>query len=88
MDVKGANTSPFRNLPPELRNNLKRSFLFFSAFPYWIKEKSMVTLAIRTIAIKRKTTKSILPPCLQQKRQQMRNLGIMISRIFSKLRNT
>ena len=36
--------------------------MFFSAFPYGIKEKSVVTLAIRIIVIKCKTTKSILPP--------------------------
>ena len=58
MDEKGANTFPFHNLPPKLKN-LKRSFLFFSPFPYWIKEKPVVTLAIR-FAIKRKT-KSVLP---------------------------
>jgi hypothetical protein len=32
-----------------------RFFLFFSTFPYWIKEKSVATLAIRDIAIKSKT---------------------------------
>ena len=34
MDEKGANTFPFHNLPPELKI-LKRSFLFFSPFPFY-----------------------------------------------------
>ena len=62
MNEKGSNTFPFHNLPPELKKTYQRSFLLFLAFPYWIKEKSVATLAIRTITIKRKTTKSILPP--------------------------
>ena len=37
------------------------SFLFFSTFPYCIKEKSVETLAIRTIAIKRKTSQVSSP---------------------------
>jgi hypothetical protein len=37
-----------------------RSFLFFSTFPYWIKEKSVATLANRDIAIK--TTKKSSSP--------------------------
>ena len=55
MDTKGANTFPLYNVPPEPKNLNSRSFLFFSTFPYWIKEKSVATLAIRDIAIKSKT---------------------------------
>ena len=62
MDEKGANTLPFHNLPLELRNNLERSFLFFSSFPYWIKEKSVATLANRNICDKMQNLKSVLPP--------------------------
>jgi hypothetical protein len=36
---------------PNPKSNLW-SFLFFSTFPYWIKEKSVATLANRDIAIK------------------------------------
>ena len=46
MNEKGANTFPFHNLPPELKKISQRSFLFFSPFPYWIKEKLVATLAI------------------------------------------
>ena len=46
MDENGANTFPFHNLPPKLKKISQRSFLFFSPFPYWIKEKSVATLAI------------------------------------------
>ena len=44
MDEKCANTFLFHNLPPELKKKSQRSFLFFSLFPYWIKEKSVATL--------------------------------------------
>ena len=37
----------FITYPSNSRNNLERSFLFFSTFPYWIKENSVPTLAIR-----------------------------------------
>ena len=49
MDTKGANTFPLYKVPPEPKNLKLRSFLFFSTFPYWIKEKSVATLAIRDI---------------------------------------
>ena len=55
MDTKGANTFPLYKVPPEPKNLKLRSFLFFSTFPYGIKEKSVATLAIRDIAIKSKT---------------------------------
>ena len=40
--------------------NLSRSFLFFSPFPYWIKEKSVVTLDIRNICNRMKNN-PVLP---------------------------
>ena len=49
MDEKGANTFPFHNLPPELKKQSQRSFLCFFTFPFWIKEKSVATLANRNI---------------------------------------
>ena len=49
MDEKGANTFPFHNLPPELKKQSQRSFLCFFTFPFWIKEKSVTTLANRNI---------------------------------------
>ena len=52
MDTKGANTFPLYKVPPEPKNLKLRSFLFFSTFPYGIKEKSVATLANRDIAIK------------------------------------
>ena len=51
-DEKGANTFPFHNLSPKLKKISQRSFLFFSPFPYWIKEKSVATLANRNICDK------------------------------------
>ena len=59
MDTKGANTFPLYKVPPEPKNLKLRSFLFFSTFPYGIKEKSVATLAIRNIAFQSKNTKSV-----------------------------
>ena len=61
MDRKGGNTFPFYNLPPELKKTSLKVFPVLFSLSFWIKEKSVVTLAICTIAIKRKTTKSVLP---------------------------
>ena len=47
MDEKGDNIFPFHNLPPKLKKISQSYFMFFSPFPYWIKEKSVVTLAMR-----------------------------------------
>src|ERR1051325_444845 len=49
---RGANTFPFHNLLPysESKQGL---FLFFSPSINWIKEKSVVTLAIRNICDKK-----------------------------------
>ena len=45
MDGKGANTFPFHNLPPELKKIISKVFpVLFSLF-FWIKEKSVATLA-------------------------------------------
>ena len=63
MDEKVANTFPFHKLPPELKKISQRSFLFFSPFPYWIKEKYVTTLVIRKNCDKNaKQPKSVLPP--------------------------
>ena len=53
MDTKGAYPFPLYKVPPEPKNLKLRSFLFFSTFPYGIKEKSVATLANRDIAIKK-----------------------------------
>ena len=46
MDEKGANTFLFHNLPPELKKNSQKVFPVIFNFPkYWIKEKSVATLA-------------------------------------------
>ena len=45
MDEKGANTFPFHNLPPELKKTSLKVFPVLFTFPYWIKEKSVMTLA-------------------------------------------
>ena len=60
MDEKTANTFLFHNLLPLLKNS-QRSFLFFSPFPYWIKGKSVGTVANPNICDKM-LKKSILPP--------------------------
>ena len=59
MDTKGANTFPLYNVPPEPKIFKIRSFLCFSHLSYWIKEKSVATLAIRNIGFKPKTLKSV-----------------------------
>ena len=64
MGEKGANTFPFYNLPPKLKKIIKRSFLFFSPFPIWIKEKSVATLVIRNICDK--TQKQVSSPIVLQ----------------------
>ena len=48
--------------PPNPRNSLERSFMCFFYLSFWIKEKSVATLAIRINAIKTQNTKSVLPP--------------------------
>ena len=48
--------------PPNSRKFLKGISCYFQPFLYWIKEKSWWLLISTTIVIKRKTTKSILPP--------------------------
>ena len=63
MDGKGANTFPFHNLPPKLKILKKKGLsCSFHPFLYWIKEKSVATLAIRNICDKTQNTKSVLPP--------------------------
>ena len=64
MDEKGANTFPFHNLPPELKKTYQKSFLFSSHFPYWIKEKSIATLAIRNNYDKTQNTQFSYPTVL------------------------
>ena len=62
MDEKGATTFPFHNLPPELKKTSQRHFLCFFTFPFWIKEKSVATLANRDICDKTQNLKLVLPP--------------------------
>ena len=66
MDEKGSSTFPFHNLPPEPKKTSQRSFLFFFTFPYWIKENSVVTLAIHNITIKRKNNQVSSPTVSQR----------------------
>ena len=62
MDEKGANTFPFHNLPPELKKTSLKVFPMLFHLSFWIKEKSVATLAIPTNAIEMQNTKSFLPP--------------------------
>ena len=57
---KGANTFPFHNLPPELKKNSQRSFLFFSTFP--LLDKRKVSGDSSNPHIYDKTQKSALSP--------------------------
>ena len=45
MEEKGANTFLFHNLPPKLKKQSQRYFLYFFTFTCWIKENSVATLA-------------------------------------------
>ena len=64
MDGKGANTFPFHNLPPELKKTSLKVFpmLFHLSFFFWIKEKSVKTLAIPNICDQTQNKRSFLPP--------------------------
>ena len=65
IDKKGANTFPFHNLPSELKKQSQRSFLCFFTFPFWIKEKSMATLANRNICNQTQNTQVSSPTVSQ-----------------------
>ena len=65
MDEKGANTFPFYNSSPKLKKTSQMSFLFFSPFPYWIKEKLVATLVNRTNCDKMKNIQVSSPTVLQ-----------------------
>ena len=45
MDEKGANTFPFHNIPPELKKTTLKVFPVLFHLSFWIKEKSVATLA-------------------------------------------
>ena len=45
MDEKGDNTFPFHNLPPELKKISLKVFPVLFHLSFWIKEKSVATLA-------------------------------------------
>ena len=47
MDEKDANTFPFHNLPPELKKIISKVFPVLFHLSFWIKEKSVATLANR-----------------------------------------
>ena len=49
MDKKGANIFPFYNLPPELKKTSLKVFPVLFNLSFWIKEKSVATLANRNI---------------------------------------
>ena len=57
MDEKGASTFPFHNLPPELKN-ISKAFPLLFYLSFWIKEKSVVTLANRNICEHKRKTSS------------------------------
>ena len=61
MDKKGANTFPFHNLPPELKKTYLKVIPVLFSLSFWIKEKSMATLANHNICDK-KLNKSVLSP--------------------------
>ena len=63
MDEKGANTFPFHNLPPKLKKTSLMVFPVLFHLSFWIKEKSVKTLAkLQHLRSKCKTLKSVLPP--------------------------
>ena len=64
-EEKGANTFPFHNLPPKLKKYSQRSLLCFFTFPFWIKEKSVVTLAIRNNCNQMQNNRVSSPTVLQ-----------------------
>ena len=49
MDERGAKTFPFHNLPPELKKTISKVFPVLFNLSFWMKEKSVATLAIRNI---------------------------------------
>ena len=52
-DGKGASTFPFHNLPPYSETLEKRSFSILFNLSFWIKEKSVATLASATLLSKK-----------------------------------
>ena len=65
MDEKGANTFPFHNLPLKLKKIISKVFPVLFTFPYWIKEKSVATLAIHNICDKMQNKQVSSPTVLQ-----------------------
>ena len=63
MDEKGANTFPFHNLPPELNKTSLKVFPVLFHLSFWIKEKSVATLAkLQHLRTQTQNLKSVLPP--------------------------
>ena len=62
MKREGANTFPFYNLPPEIKKTSLKVFPILLSLSFWIKEKSVATLANRNICDKTQNLKSVLPP--------------------------
>ena len=64
MDEKGACIFPFHNLPPEPKKTSQKGlFCSFHPFLYWIKEKTMATLAYRNICKHKRKTSIISQFC-------------------------
>ena len=61
MDEKGANTFPFHNLPPVTQEIISKVFPVLFSLSFFIKEKSMATLAIRNICDKTQNTQVSSP---------------------------
>ena len=61
MDEKGANTFRFYNLPPELKKITSKVFPVVFSLSFWIKEKSVATLANRNICDKMHNTQVSSP---------------------------
>ena len=63
MDEKGANTFPFHNLPLELKKISLKVFHMLFHLSFWIKEKSVATLAKpQHLQTQTQNSKSVLPP--------------------------
>ena len=63
MDEKGASTLPFYNLPPEVKKTPLKVFPVLFHLSFWIKEKSVETLAKpQHLQKQTQNLKSVLPP--------------------------
>ena len=74
MDEKGANTFPFHNLP-RTQETISRVFIVFFHLSFWIKEKSVATLAKRNICDQTQNTQVSSPTVSQNWRLYQGNFN-------------